>query len=535
MKRLLPIWILNLLILFFTYSCREESKLIETHKSVSIIEARKNDLNFREFNRLTSKNSLDVKADLKSIFQKSTSKINFDGFRIDTTFIKKTISSSNKTTFSLRAFKKGENPRNHIYNIVYHLEGNEWVAELVKFSFREEWLATYQQDSKIPFWGKAEYLGSEKLNSTTSKSGCELSIESLCYCADHQPGNCMGCSLGFRNVLIIDCSQSGGGTNNNTDFDWMNTPLPPGLFSPPYRDAALGGGGTTGTEFGNNPASLEDQLFKEEVWTYDLRQSIGSMLSENSFTYMHLEDYHIATKGQNIAFIGSLVSKYADDKDFLDWASIFLLEHFDTVTPLQFQNWFLGNGEGSDGGDIFDLNDYTNVQVQTYSSLPSRNVFYNAFPKDGTAGMKNTDVYQLVGGNLYNLHLTYPNKYWNACAIRVSRALNYSNYPIPVFKNKYGEQRTEKGSDGKNYLIGATDVLAYMLKAYPSNPPLHLTNKTPEQFLNALKGKWGIYIMIPKPGSGFTASGHADFFSYSGCLSGCYFQSAKEIYFWELN
>lgn len=38
--------------------------------------------------------------------------------------------------------------------------------------------------------------------------------------------------------------------------------------------------------------------------------------------------------------------------------------------------------------------------------------------------------------------------------------------------------------------------------------------------------------MIPK--SGFGASGHADFYSQSGCLSSCYFSDAAEIYFWEL-
>lgn len=75
-----------------------------------------------------------------------------------------------------------------------------------------------------------------------------------------------------------------------------------------------------------------------------------------------------------------------------------------------------------------------------------------------------------------------------------------------------------------------------MLKAYPNNPPLHLENKTKEQYINALKGKWGIYIMIPNTSAtSFTASGHADLFGLRYCYSGCYFQVAKEIYFWELD
>lgn len=74
-----------------------------------------------------------------------------------------------------------------------------------------------------------------------------------------------------------------------------------------------------------------------------------------------------------------------------------------------------------------------------------------------------------------------------------------------------------------------------MLKAYPNNPPLHLKNKQPKEYLNPLNGKWGIFIMIPKPNSNFNACGHGDFFSQNNCLTkSCYFQSAQEIYFWEL-
>ena len=85
-----------------------------------------------------------------------------------------------------------------------------------------------------------------------------------------------------------------------------------------------------------------------------------------------------------------------------------------------------------------------------------------------------------------------------------------------------------------NYILDAGSLLAYMLKSYSDNPPLHLVNKTPGEYLKALKGKWGIYIMIPKNSSSFGASGHADFFSQTGCLSKCYFSDAAEIYFWEL-
>ena len=202
-----------------------------------------------------------------------------------------------------------------------------------------------------------------------------------------------------------------------------------------------------------------------------------------------------------------------------------------TVTWKQFQNWFMGSPEGNDGGEIYNPTDYIGINVSK-QNLPGRNTFYDAFPKVGTSGMPSRQVYELVGGHMWTAHNKGDDKYQNACAIRVSRALNYSGKPIPVFINNKLEQKTEKGKDGLNYILDASSLLAYMLKAFPDTPPVHLKNKTPDEYQKALNGKWGIYIMVPK--SGFGASGHADFYSQSGCLSRCYFSDAAEIYFWEL-
>lgn len=40
--------------------------------------------------------------------------------------------------------------------------------------------------------------------------------------------------------------------------------------------------------------------------------------------------------------------------------------------------------------------------------------------------------------------------------------------------------------------------------------------------------------MIPKNRATFGASGHADFWSNTGCINGSYLDKAKEVYFWEL-
>lgn len=187
--------------------------------------------------------------------------------------------------------------------------------------------------------------------------------------------------------------------------------------------------------------------------------------------------------------------------------------------------------EGNDGGDTFNNNEYEGIIVGK-KILPGRNAFYDAFPKIGTGGMPSKQVYELVGGHMWDAHKIGNPNYQNACAIRISRALNYSGKPIPIFKNKIGAQKSEKGKDNLNYILDASSLLAYMLQSYSDNPPLHLVNKTPGEYLKALKGKWGIYIMIPKNSSSFGASGHADFFSQTGCLSMYYFSHAAEVYFW---
>jgi hypothetical protein len=217
---------------------------------------------------------------------------------------------------------------------------------------------------------------------------------------------------------------------------------------------------------------------------------------------------------------------YLTDEEWSEESKQFVLELINDIM-------IFPEPEGDDGGDEFNYDDYSNVQTQT-QSLPSRNVFYSNFPKNGTAGMLSELVYQLIGGSILNSHNADPENYTNACALRVSRALNYSGNPIPVFYNNAGQQRTQKGEDNLNYILDASSLLAYMKKTFPNNSPIHLVNKTPTEIKTALQGKWGIYIMIPKNRATFGASGHADFWSYSGCLSGCYFDHAKEVYFWEL-
>ena len=96
------------------------------------------------------------------------------------------------------------------------------------------------------------------------------------------------------------------------------------------------------------------------------------------------------------------------------------------------------DSEDGDGG----WNDYIPQEIAK-QTMPNYQDFVNAYP-DLVADA----VYDLIGGDLLAAKLADPNQWRNACAIRVSRALNYSGKPIPEIPGL-----TKKGADGKNYIF----------------------------------------------------------------------------------
>lgn len=276
------------------------------------------------------------------------------------------------------------------------------------------------------------------------------------------------------------------------------------------------GNPNSGTSSFSNTAylySFVDSLSQEELAIYVTNPSIQDYLVSNLVNVEH-PNYNPILGGDPY-----MVIIKAEAKQF--------------VKELMYDMINFTDPEGEDNGDEFNYNDYSDIQTTT-QTLPDRNLFYSHFPKVGTNGMPSSQVYQLVGGHPYQAYLAGNPNYQNACALRISRALNYSGNIIPIFKNNNNEQKTERGTDNLNYILDASSLLAYLKKTFPNSTPIHLVNKTPTEIKTALNGKWGIYIMIPKNRATFGASGHADFWSNTGCLSGCYFDKAKEVYFWEL-
>lgn len=123
----------------------------------------------------------------------------------------------------------------------------------------------------------------------------------------------------------------------------------------------------------------------------------------------------------------------------------------------------------------------------------------------------------------------------NACALRVSRALNYSGVTIPNIASQ-----TWQGADGKNYFYYAAHLYNWMVKPF-GQPDIHLTaadgapngTKFPEQ-LNGLQNR-GIYMMKPKSQESFGASEHATLWGGLNCIGGHnYFPAASDVYIWKL-
>jgi hypothetical protein len=155
--------------------------------------------------------------------------------------------------------------------------------------------------------------------------------------------------------------------------------------------------------------------------------------------------------------------------------------------------------------------------------LPSWANMNNNFPKkpDGTEKCAQ-EVFNEVGGQVQAIGGT------NACALRMSIALNKSGIVIPAISGQ-----TYQGADGKFYFLSAAKLYNFMKKTFkiPPNAAGSRLTFTGAQggvggsnFPTLLSGKKGIYLMRPNyPGDNyFGASGHATMFNgSSGVANNC--------------
>ncbi|WP_229665897.1 T6SS effector amidase Tae4 family protein [Flavobacterium suaedae] len=151
-------------------------------------------------------------------------------------------------------------------------------------------------------------------------------------------------------------------------------------------------------------------------------------------------------------------------------------------------------------------------------------------------------MYNSIGGQVLSI---YSGPQTNTCAVRLSKALNYSGVDIPHIPGK-----TFKGADNLYYFKAAYEINLWMRKTFGTNPA---TSSTPynsnhikytgtqagENGVNLpslLSGKKGIYSLYS---SNFQwATGHADIlYSNSTCGNNCHFYDAPiaRIDIWILN
>jgi hypothetical protein len=159
---------------------------------------------------------------------------------------------------------------------------------------------------------------------------------------------------------------------------------------------------------------------------------------------------------------------------------------------------------------------------------------YKNYPKDQNGNdLPLPNVCALIGGEVVSMYNN--GNISNACALRVSRALNLSGINIPNIKGQ-----TKQGSDGKNYFLLASQLYNFLLHTF-DKPEIHKSaadgapNGT--KFQNLLMGiqNRGIYIMRPISESSFLATGHATLWGGLDCIgSHNYFAAASDIYIWIL-
>jgi hypothetical protein len=228
---------------------------------------------------------------------------------------------------------------------------------------------------------------------------------------------------------------------------------------------------------------------------------------------------------------------------FINWAIVYLINH-PTMNWENIYNSFLKPYPEMGNYTTIDPENIIYETPLTQQSLPSLSDFIESFPKEGSDGnytqKSASDVYNLVEGSLlYSYNHDSTNAYSNACSIRGSRGLLYSNIHIPVLKYN-SSQRTQKGGDGKNYILDTVSFNKFMEDKFgeATNVLEGEAANDPEQVMALLEGKNGIYVIVNNSPSEAGYSGHVDLILNGNCVGGEYLKpvgGVKSIKIWVLN
>lgn len=559
----------NLLMLltsvFLLFNCRTELANEEKTDEASAFHSQNNKITFREFLKITQNNEDDL---LNSKNGKNSSLNEFD---IDTSYILKRTEEANITKFSLLLKKKNETNKHIVYNMLYYrTKLGEWKYFIIKVEHTPN-------PNKLYGWKKTSLY---KLQDNKASKGCNSSyqfgnIDWFQCSAGHGPDcskNGGACCAGCHHSMAVSywvnsCDQSaseefdinyGGGSSNPITMEDVKNAIKNNVSAETYQ------------KFSSLSYNLQQGViscFYNDYLANDLVSAIIDFFYTHPNTqnpdviYYRLSDFIKSfTLSQqdwlknNLNIALPLLDHYTNNNNnnlqFSNWAINFFIQNPNTSWT-QFQNWFMGVSEGTDGDYDSAFWDNPNLTFPA-QNLPSWQNYYNAFPKNSNGnGLPGPDIYEIVKGTpkalrdgvLSDSNPNNDHDYDNACALRVSIALNYSGVTIPYIQGK-----TFKGGDGKYYFLGAKNLNAWMRKTFgikPSNPnhinitsaqagpkginlPTLLTDNNLSTPTNTVYIK-GIYSLVSSNPA--WASGHADILQPNGiCINGCHFFDAPIEY-----
>ncbi|MDH0673075.1 type VI secretion system amidase effector protein Tae4 [Empedobacter sp. GD03861] len=484
-------------------------------------------------------------------------KNNLDSFitEMDTLNIIK-FSTDSITSYTIK-IKTKESSNSIFSNLIIKVKNNKINEYIVNYSPSENWLNSYRNGIKLPYKGNIE-ITDKNGNKTASKASenCTWHLEAVIA----NDCGCLGADYIAGYVLVITCpGGSGGGTGSGGSSGG-------GIGSGGSSGSGDGSGGGTG---GGGSIIPPDGLPTEPIFYSIDTQRLATYIYLDDFEKQWLTDNPIIT---DILLQLLKLNNYSDQsKNQIRWTISYLTSNYDAGLyfsqnpqdlPILFslgtdffnqnpniswdylENWFFKKQLETESHPVINPDLITFDTPIQQASLPSFNTFLSNFPKNGTypnyTELLTSDAYKLAGGSLWDSHLNQREAYNNACAIRGSRGLLYSGFDIPVLRYN-GTQRTQKGGDGKNYILDAVSFNKFMIQKFGDTP--HKLEgadaNDPKKVADLLKNKNGIYVIInDKYPSQIHYSGHVDTIINGKCIGGAYTTpngGVKSIRIWVLN
>ena len=484
-------------------------------------------------------------------------KNNLDSFitEMDTLNIIK-FSTDSITSYTIK-IKTKESSNSIFSNLIIKVKNNKINEYIVNYSPSENWLNSYRNGIKLPYKGNIE-ITDKNGNKTASKASenCTWHLEAVIA----NDCGCLGADYIAGYVLVITCpGGSGGGTGSGGSSGG-------GIGSGGSSGSGDGSGGGTG---GGGSIIPPDGLPTEPIFYSIDTQRLATYIYLDDFEKQWLTDNPIIT---DILLQLLKLNNYSDQsKNQIRWTISYLTSNYDAGLyfsqnpqdlPILFslgtdffnqnpniswdylENWFFKKQLETESHPVINPDLITFDTPIQQASLPSFNTFLSNFPKNGTypnyTELLTSDAYKLAGGSLWDSHLNQREAYNNACAIRGSRGLLYSGFDIPVLRYN-GTQRTQKGGDGKNYILDAVSFNKFMIQKFGDTP--HKLEgadaNDPKKVADLLKNKNGIYVIInDKYPSQIHYSGHVDTIINGKCIGGAHTTpngGVKSIRIWVLN